>query len=67
MQLVIAEKPNVARAIAPVIGATAKHSGYTEGSGYIVSWCFGHLVGLKFPDEYCEAWAAKPWTAEVLP
>ena len=67
MRLIIAEKPSVGKAISPVVGAVTKKDGYTEGNGYIVSWCFGHLVGLKDPDEYCESWAAKPWTFEVLP
>tara|TARA_Y100000588_G_scaffold347995_1_gene397218 strand:+ start:571 stop:861 length:291 start_codon:yes stop_codon:yes gene_type:complete len=41
--LIIAEKPSVARDIARVIGATMKKQGYLEGSGYKVTWCFGHL------------------------
>lgn len=67
MKLIIAEKPSVARAIAPVLGANAKKDGYTEGNGYIVSWCFGHLVGLYMPNDYCEKWAAKPWNFGMLP
>ena len=47
MKLIIAEKPSVANAIAPVVGATARRKGYTEGNGYVVSWCYGHLVGLS--------------------
>lgn len=64
-KLVIAEKPSVARAIAPVLSANAKNDGYTEGNGYIVSWCFGHLVGLSMPNEYCDEW--KGWSFETLP
>ena len=45
-QLVIAEKPSVARSIAAVIGATEKQNGYWQGSGYLVSWCIGHLVSF---------------------
>ena len=67
MKLVIAEKPSVAKGIYPVIGATTKKNGYYEGNGYMVSWCFGHLVHLKYPDDYCEEWAAKPWTFSMLP
>ena len=36
-QLVIAEKPSVARSIAGVIGADKKQDGYMEGNGYMVS------------------------------
>ena len=32
-QLVIAEKPSVARSIAAVIGATEKQTGYWQGGG----------------------------------
>ena len=50
--LVIAEKPSVAKTIANVIGAYRKHDGYLEGSGYAVSWCYGHLVEYALPDAY---------------
>ena len=66
-KLVIAEKPSVAKGIYPVIGATTKRNGYFEGNGYLVSWCFGHLVRMKMPDEYGETWAARPWTFSMLP
>lgn len=49
MQLVIAEKPSVARSIANVIGAYKREDGYLEGSGYIVSWCIFHLSSALFP------------------
>ena len=45
MILVIAEKPSVAQTIAAVLGAKEKKDGFLTGSGYIVSWCVGHLVG----------------------
>lgn len=64
--LVIGEKPSVSRELAKVLGAEKKKNGYMEGSGYIVSWCFGHLVGLKFPDAYSEDWAAR-WSFAQLP
>ena len=47
MILVIAEKPSVAQTIAAVLGAKEKKDGFLTGSGYIVSWCVGHLVGLS--------------------
>ena len=46
MILVIAEKPSVAQTIAAVLGAKEKKDGFLTGSGYLVSWCVGHLVGL---------------------
>jgi len=65
MQLVIAEKPSVARSIAAVIGADENKDGYMEGNGYVVSWCVGHLVELAQPESYGEQW--KKWTYESLP
>lgn len=65
MQLVIAEKPSVARSIAAVLGANEKHDGYVEGNGYIVSWCIGHLVGLYSPNDYDEKY--KKYSFELLP
>lgn len=53
-QLVIAEKPSVARSIAGVIGADKKQDGYMEGNGYLVSWCIGHLVSLADAGTYDE-------------
>ena len=47
--LIVGEKPSVSRAISAVVGASSAHKGYTKGNGYIVSWCVGHLVGLKYP------------------
>ena len=65
MNLVIAEKPSVAQSIAAVIGATNKKDGYMEGSGYLVSWCVGHLVELASADAYDEKYAK--WTYNDLP
>ena len=65
MKLVIAEKPSVGQAIAKVIGAYERHDGYMEGSGYIVSWCFGHLVELAEPDAYDGKY--QKWNKEDLP
>lgn len=52
MIAVIAEKPSVARDIATVLGATQKNDGNISGNGYIVTWAFGHLVGLAMPEAY---------------
>ena len=57
-QLVIAEKPSVARSIAAVIGADEKQNGYWQGGGYLVSWCIGHLVSFaeagQYDEKYCK-------------
>lgn len=65
MQLVIAEKPSVAQTIAAILGAKEKKDGYTEGGGYVVSWCVGHLVGLAEAAAYGEQY--KKWSYDSLP
>lgn len=50
MQVIIAEKPSVAREIAAIVGATNRKDGFIEGNGYAVTWAFGHLVGLAMPN-----------------
>ena len=64
-QLVIAEKPCVARSIAAVIGADEKQNGYWQGGGYLVSWCIGHLVSFAEAGQYDEKYCK--WKYEDLP
>ena len=64
MKVVLAEKPSVGKAIAAVLGAKSSKDGYMEGNGYIVTWAFGHLVGLAEPDHYL---GHKEWKKEDLP
>ena len=65
MKLVIAEKPSVAMSLAAVLGARERNDGYLEGSGYLVSWCVGHLLELAQPEAYKEQYAK--WRYEDLP
>lgn len=65
LKLVIVEKPSVAVSIANVIGADKKCKGYSEGNGYIVSWCIGHLAELCYPESYDERYAK--WYMDDLP
>ena len=65
VQLVIAEKPSVARNIAAVIGAAEKQNGYWQGGGYLVSWCIGHLVSFAEAGQYDEKYCK--WRYEDLP
>ena len=64
-QLVIAEKPSVARSIAAVIGASEKQTGYWQGGGYLGSWCIGHLVSFAEAGQYDEKYCK--WRYEDLP
>ena len=65
MILVIAEKPSVAQTIAAALGAKKKQDGYTEGNGYLISWCVGHLVQLADAAAYGEQY--KKWSYDSLP
>ena len=65
MKLVIAEKPSVGAAIAAVLGAKEKRSGYYEGAGYLVSWCIGHLISLADAAAYNEQF--RKWNYNDLP
>lgn len=50
--LIVAEKPSVASNIASVLGASSRSDTCFEGNGFIVSWCFGHLLTLKDSKDY---------------
>ena len=65
MIVCVAEKPSVARDIAKILGANNQKQGYLEGSGYQVTWTFGHFCTLKQPHEY-ETYL-KQWRLESLP
>ena len=63
--LIIAEKPSMAATIAAALGAKEKKDGYIAGSGYLVSWCVGHLVQLAEAAAYGEQY--KKWSYDSLP
>ena len=65
MELVIAEKPSVARDLAHVLGVRGKGEHAFEGESYVITWCIGHLVELDEPAAYDPAW--KPWRLDRLP
>ena len=64
-QLVLAEKPSVARDIARVLGCKGKGDGCIVGDKYIITWALGHLVTLADPDAYDERY--KKWEMDDLP
>lgn len=61
MNLIIAEKPQVASAIAEAIGHAKKEKGYIICNDFYITWCVGHLLSIKFDME------DKPWDWETLP
>ncbi|MEL7654958.1 MAG: DNA topoisomerase 3 [Bacillota bacterium] len=68
-QLYITEKPSVAASFANVLGMQItpadRGKGYAENENAIISWCFGHLVTLAYPDAYDPEY--KSWRVEHLP
>ena len=61
-KLVIAEKPSVGMALAKVLGCYGKRKGYMIGSGYIVSWCIGHLARLADASVYDPDYGKWRWS-----
>jgi DNA topoisomerase III len=65
VQLVIAEKPSVARDLARVLGVRPSGKGCFEGKDRVITWCIGHLVELDEPASYDGRW--KAWRMDTLP
>ncbi len=64
-KLIITEKPSVARDFARVLNVSGNNNGYIENDQYVISWCFGHLVEMVYPEEYDPKY--KKWRLEDLP
>ena len=65
VQLVIAEKPSVARDLARVLGVRPTGRHCFEGKDWVITWCVGHLVELDEPASYDGRW--KSWRLDTLP
>ena len=71
IRVCIAEKPNVAKSIAKVLGIRDYGDGFIEGDSPLldghtyVTWTFGHLCELKTPKEYNRRWGS--WNLGNLP
>ncbi len=67
--IIICEKPSVARTIASYLGDftrfTDKGIGYMENDDWVITWCFGHLVTLCYPEDYDPS--LKEWNLDDLP
>jgi len=64
-ELIITEKPSVARDIARVLKCMKKGDGYIEGEKYVITWAIGHLITLSEPEDYEEKY--KKWAYKTLP
>ncbi len=66
MRLFIAEKPELARAIAVAISGTeSKKQGYIQKDSNYITWALGHILELQEPHEYDEKY--KTWNINTLP
>ena len=64
--LLITEKPSVAMEFAKVLRINGKRNdGYLEAEGWIITWCYGHLVTMSYPEKYDEN--LKFWRLDTLP
>ena len=66
MQLIIAEKPELAAAIAAAFPKAHKvANSYYDCGQTKITWCYGHMLALKDPEEYDPKYAR--WSMEDLP
>lgn len=66
MKLIITEKPSVAMEFAKVLKLnTTKKNGYIEDKEWIITWCYGHLITMSYPEVYNEE--LKFWRLDTLP
>lgn len=69
MKLVIAEKPDMAKAYAEAMSFTGKFTkgdGYFKNSEYVIVWAYGHLVNSKEPADYSKE-EFGGWNWESIP
>ena len=66
MKLIITEKPSVAMEFAKVLKLnTTRKNGYIEDKDWIITWCYGHLITMSYPEVYNED--LKFWRLDTLP
>ncbi len=71
MKFLITEKPSVAVEFAKALKLndakinSSKSKGYIEDGDWIITWCYGHLVTMSYPEKYDEK--LKKWTLDTLP
>ena len=64
-RIFVAEKHDVAAAIAAALGGSVKKDGYYECGNDGVTWCSGHMLELCSPEDYDERF--KSWSLDHLP
>lgn len=66
MRLFIAEKPELAKAITTGLDGTVENKdGYYKVGNDLVTWAYGHILGLANPEDYDDKFSS--WKIEDLP
>jgi len=65
VDLIVAEKPTAAKAIAEALGGFRMRDGFYESREWLITWAVGHLLEFCEPEEYEPAWTR--WRLEDLP
>lgn len=65
-KVIVTEKPSVAMEFAKALKInTNRKDGYIESDEWIITWCYGHLVTMSYPEVYDEK--LKMWRLDTLP
>ena len=65
-KVIVTEKPSVAMEFAKALKInTNRKDGYIESDEWIITWCYGHLVTMSYPEVYDEK--LKTWRLDTLP
>ena len=65
-KVIITEKPSVAMEFAKALKINVnRKNGYLESDEWIITWCYGHLVTMSYPEVYDEK--LKYWRLDTLP
>ncbi|QPK61431.1 DNA topoisomerase 3 (plasmid) [Methylomonas sp. LL1] len=65
MQLFIAEKPDLAKAIVDGLGGGSRKDGFYDCGDSFVTWCYGHMLQLLDPEDYDPRFSK--WNMDDLP
>ena len=65
--VVLAEKPSVAEDIAKVLNINKKETTHWSGNDIVVTWAVGHMLELKYMDDYNPEFKNWRKTAADLP
>lgn len=65
--VIIAEKPSVAQDLARVLGVNDKKETHWESNDILITWAIGHLLQLKYMDDYDEEFKNWRKTIDRLP